>query len=120
MNPELSTADDTRAARSTSAAVPARKPSHHHRPFEVMGAHANERGTWFTVWAPNARFAGVMGGFNGWHCAPLQRLDDGSGCFSGFVEGARPGDLYKYRIQTIHGQWIDKADPYAFRAEPPP
>jgi 1,4-alpha-glucan branching enzyme len=116
MNPHLSTADE----HGASAAASQRKATHHHRGFEVMGAHADERGTWFTVWAPNARSAGVIGDFNGWHCQLMHRLDDGSGCFSAFVEGARPGQLYKYRIQTVHGQWIDKADPYAFRSEPAP
>jgi 1,4-alpha-glucan branching enzyme len=108
-----------------STSVPARAPaqrhaSHHHRQFEVMGAHATERGTWFSVWAPNAHGVGVMGSFNNWHCVPLQRTDDGSGRWSGFVEGARPGQCYKYRIQNAHGQWVDKADPYAFRMEHPP
>lgn len=116
MNPHLSTADE----HGASTAARQRKATHHHRSFEVMGAHADERGTWFTVWAPNARSAGVIGEFNGWHGQPMNRLDDGSGCFSAFVEGARPGQLYKYRIQTVHGQWIDKADPYAFRSEPAP
>ena len=97
-----------------------RAPSHHHRPFEVMGAHPTGKGTWFTVWAPNARDVGVIGAFNRWHCEPLQRLDDGSGRWAGFVEGAKPGHCYKYRIQDAHGRWMDKADPFAFRCEHPP
>ena len=60
-----------------------RRASHHHRQFEVMGAHPVERGTWFTVWAPNAHAVGVIGSFNNWHCEPLQRLDDGTGRWSG-------------------------------------
>ncbi|MFI4926697.1 MAG: hypothetical protein ACHP7E_03290, partial [Burkholderiales bacterium] len=97
-----------------------RRPSHHHRQFEVMGAHPTERGTWFTVWAPNARAVGVIGSFNHWHCEPLYRLDDGSGRWAGFIEGARAGQCYKYRIQDVAGHWMDKADPYAFRMEHPP
>ncbi len=62
-----------------------------------MGAHPAPHGAWFTVWAPNARNVGVIGSFNNWQCQPLQRLDDGSGRWSGFVEGARDvvglGDL---------------------------
>lgn len=102
------------------AAAPGRQPSHHHRQFEVMGAHATPQGTWFTVWAPNARAVGVIGAFNQWRMEALRRLDDGSGRWSGFVAGARPGHCYKYRLQTAHGQWIDKADPYAFRSEHAP
>ncbi|MES2936401.1 MAG: 1,4-alpha-glucan branching protein GlgB [Pseudomonadota bacterium] len=105
--------------RNGSSAV-ARAASHHHRQFEVMGAHCTPGGTWFTVWAPNARSVGIIGSFNGWNCEPLERLPDGSGRFSGFVANARPGHFYKYRIQDAQGHWFDKADPYAFRMEHPP
>jgi len=105
---------------SRTDARPERRASHHHRQFEVMGAHSTERGTWFTVWAPNARAVGVIGTFNNWHCEPLYRLDDGSGRWAGFIEGARPGQCYKYRVQDASGHWMDKADPYAFRMEHPP
>ena len=94
--------------------------SHHHRQFEVMGAHLHNGGTRFAVWAPNARTVGVVGSFNGWQCQPLQPMEDGSGRWSGFIEGARAGDYYKYRVQGMNGEWMDKADPYAFRSEHPP
>lgn len=96
------------------------RPSHHFRQFDVMGAHLDGNGTRFTVWAPNARSVGVTGSFNGWHCEPLQRIEDGSGLWHGRAEGARHGDFYKYRIQGAHGEWMDKADPYALRCEHPP
>lgn len=97
-----------------------RRASHHHRQFEVMGAHPTDRGTWFTVWAPNARALAVIGSFNDWHPEPLYPLQDGSGRWAGFVEGARPGQCYKFRVQTAQGWWTDKSDPYAFRCEPSP
>ncbi|MDB5899041.1 MAG: 1,4-alpha-glucan branching enzyme [Ramlibacter sp.] len=97
-----------------------RRASHHHRQFEAMGAHTTERGTWFCVWAPNARAVGVIGSFNQWHCELLQGAGDGSGRWSGFIEGARAGDFYKFRIQNQWGHWMDKADPYALRMEPAP
>jgi 1,4-alpha-glucan branching enzyme len=100
--------------------VSPRAPSHHHRQFEVMGAHFTGDGAWFTVWAPNARNVGVIGAFNGWRCELLQRLPDGSGRWSGFFPAARPGHCYKYHLQTAQGHWIDKADPYGFRMEHPP
>jgi 1,4-alpha-glucan branching enzyme len=103
-----------------SGAAPWRDAQHHHRQFEVMGAHPAHGGTHFTLWAPNARQVGVVGSFNGWHGQPLQRTADGSGRWTGFIEGARPGDYYKYRLQDLHGTWADKADPYAFRCEHPP
>jgi 1,4-alpha-glucan branching enzyme len=121
MNSQLSKTDPQRPG--SQAIEPNRSgghASHHHRQFEVMGAHCNERGTTFTVWAPNARAVGVIGAFNGWHCELLQRMEDGSGRWRGFIEGARPGQHYKYRLQNAEGHWVDKADPYAFRMEHPP
>jgi 1,4-alpha-glucan branching enzyme len=42
----------------------------HHRIYEKMGAHPVEvdgiAGTYFAVWAPNARNVSVLGNFNGW------------------------------------------------------
>jgi 1,4-alpha-glucan branching enzyme len=96
------------------------RASHHHRQYEVMGAHHENGTTRFTVWAPNARHVAVVGSFNGWHAELLQRIEDGSGLWHGQVQGARPGDYYKYRVHGAHGGAIDKADPYAFRCEHPP
>jgi 1,4-alpha-glucan branching enzyme len=104
----------------TSANATGWRGAHHHRQFEVMGAHPTERGTHFAVWAPNARFVGVIGTFNGWHCQPLLRVEDGTGRWMGTIDNAGPGDSYKYRLQTVDGEWTDKADPYAFRCEHPP
>jgi 1,4-alpha-glucan branching enzyme len=122
MNSHLSETDPQRTGNGTPEPPRpgGRHASHHHRQFEVMGAHPNERGTSFTVWAPNARAVGVIGAFNGWHCELLQRMDDGSGRWSGFVEGARTGQHYKFRLHNAEGHWVDKADPYAFRMEHPP
>jgi 1,4-alpha-glucan branching enzyme len=102
------------------ARAPGTGASHHHRQFEIMGAHPVQGGTRFMVWAPNARSVGVIGSFNNWHCQPLEPMGDGSGRWSGFIDGARAGDYYKYRVQGVHGEWMDKADPYAFRCEHPP
>jgi 1,4-alpha-glucan branching enzyme len=120
MKPHLQPEEKTPHVEMHAAGQPQRGPSHHYRQFDVMGAHPAEHGACFTVWAPNARNVGVIGSFNHWHCQPLQRIDDGTGRWSGFVEGARHGDCYKYRIQNAWGHWMDKADPYAFRMEHPP
>jgi len=123
MKPRLPATDTANPARTQppeNLPPRGRSASHHHRQFEVMGAHPTERGTWFTVWAPNARSVGVIGSFNQWHCEALNPLDDGTGRWSGLIENARAGDCYKYRIQGLHGEWMDKADPYAFRCEHPP
>lgn len=103
------------------AALPQPVPAHL-RPFDALGAHASAHGSGvtFAVWAPNARQVGVTGAFNGWQFDALQRSADGSGRWSGHLPQARHGDLYKYRIEDVHGRWTDKADPFAHRAELPP
>jgi 1,4-alpha-glucan branching enzyme len=113
------TPSQTLQGASTPTTLP-RVPSHHHRQFEVMGAHPDAEGCTFTVWAPNARSVAVAGSFNGWTAQPLQRLQDGSGRWSGHAGGAKHGDTYKYRIHGADGDTFDKADPYALRCEHPP
>jgi hypothetical protein len=77
------------AASGQRPALP--RLSHHFRQFDVMGAHPDRPGVRFTVWAPNARTVGVVGGFHGWHFEPLQRIDEGSGLWHGRIESARAG-----------------------------
>ena len=42
----------------------------HCRLYEKMGAHlmerGNDHGTYFALWAPNARYVSVIGDFNNW------------------------------------------------------
>ena len=109
MKPKLPDEEKSAPVQPRTETPEMRRASHHHRQFEVMGAHAMEGGTRFTVWAPNARAVGVIGTFNHWQCEPLERLDDGTGRWSGVVQGARPGQCYKYRIVTRDGHALDKA-----------
>jgi 1,4-alpha-glucan branching enzyme len=88
--------------------------------YEVLGAHLEQGGTTFRVWAPAASRVGVVGDFTGWS-EPVDLVGDPSGVWSGFVEGAGHGDVYKYRITGPDGgDPFDKADPVAFKAEEPP
>jgi 1,4-alpha-glucan branching enzyme len=98
----------------------------HYRLYEKLGAHPGERdgaaGTWFAVWAPDALRVSVIGDWNGWEkeADPLARRG-GSGLWEGFAAGAAPGMRYKYHVVSLHrGYRADKADPFAFHAEPPP
>ncbi len=98
----------------------------HHRLYEKLGAHplkANgAAGTYFAVWAPNARAVSVIGDFNGWNRAshPLQ-MRGRSGIWEGFVAGVGAGALYKYYIASrYHGYTVEKADPFASCYETPP
>jgi len=88
------------------------------RLHEHLGAHegtdaAGVEGTWFGVWAPNARAVSVLADLNGWRGgeSPLTAQDD-SGIWTGFVAGIGHGDRYKYRIESrANGYTVDKASP---------
>lgn len=96
----------------------------HFEAYELLGAHLVEEngtdGVRFTVWAPNAQQVRVTGDFTNWQAANDLIRISGSGLWSAFVPGVSEGSLYKYVIQTPAGEWIVKADPYAFSAESRP
>ncbi|HZU80382.1 MAG TPA: 1,4-alpha-glucan branching protein GlgB [Acidimicrobiales bacterium] len=86
-----------------------------------LGAHPQRGGTYFAVWAPSARSVTVMGDFNGWdgEAAPLAPRGS-SGIWEGVVAGAEAGHVYKYVVTAPDGRRLEKADPFAARAEEPP
>ena len=94
----------------------------HNDLYKKMGAHIaeinGEKGTWFTVWAPNAVAIYVIGEFNGWdeQANPMRKTAD-MGIFELFIPGAAAGMLYKYLIIARDGSKLYKADPYAFETE---
>ncbi len=97
----------------------------HARLYETLGCHLlpGGEGARFAVWAPNAREVSVIGDWNGWgaRAGSLAPRPDGSGIWEGTAPGARRGHAYKYRIVSNAGGYtVDKADPFAFFAEPPP
>ncbi len=88
----------------------------HEQIYEKLGAHPVAGGVQFAVWAPNTRYASVVGDFNEWDPAasPLRSLGE-AGIWEGVVEGAKEGQCYKFHLDGK-----EKADPLAFRAEVPP
>jgi 1,4-alpha-glucan branching enzyme len=98
----------------------------HFRLYQKLGAHPmtaeGVAGTYFAVWAPNARRVSVMGEFNGWDTKSHPLYSRGqSGIWEAFVPGVGKGALYKYHIVSRHHRYtVDKADPLAFYAEPAP
>ena len=88
--------------------------------YRTFGAHIEDGGVQFTVWAPDVNAVRVTGDFNGWDAgseyAMLEQLPE-TGIHTGFVPGARAGDHYKYDIELADGSHIMKADPFAFGAE---
>ncbi|HJX12554.1 MAG TPA: 1,4-alpha-glucan branching protein GlgB [Dehalococcoidales bacterium] len=98
----------------------------HCRLYNKLGAHPmtvdGAAGTYFGVWAPNAKSVYVIGDFNGWDRTrhPLQPRGR-SGIREGFIPGLIAGAVYKYFIASrYHGYTVEKADPFAFAAETPP
>ena len=103
------------------------KQGRHFGLYRKFGAHAKEiakeKGIYFTVWAPHANEVAVFGDFNGWKKGDifLNKRQDQSGIWEGFVPHVHQGDRYKYRIYPRSFRWArDKADPYAFAAQIPP
>jgi 1,4-alpha-glucan branching enzyme len=98
----------------------------HYFLYEKLGAHRltveGIDGTYFAVWAPNARDVCVTGEFNGWnHASHPLRSRGQSGIWEGFIPGVCTGTLYKYHILSHHrGYRVEKADPLAFYDEIPP
>ncbi len=90
--------------------------------YKILGAHfiheEEKSGVQFAVWAPGVRSVQVIGSFNEWKPGVLYLEHIGnSGIWAGYFPGIRKGDLYKYLIETASGEFLYKADPYAFSAE---
>ena len=93
----------------------------HEELWDVLGAHLDDDGATFTVWAPHAMEVQVAGDFSGWDGAahPLTRIPD-SEIWHAHVPGVGPGAAYVYRIRGADGVWRDKADPVARQAQAAP
>jgi 1,4-alpha-glucan branching enzyme len=99
------------------------KSGKHFKLYEKLGAHLvtfkNQQGTYFAVWAPNARAVSVIGNFNYWNNNDhkLSPRWDESGIWEGFFPGIGKGEVYKYAIHSNTGEYLEKADPFAFYSE---
>jgi 1,4-alpha-glucan branching enzyme len=98
----------------------------HYRLYEKMGSHLLSvngiDGTYFAVWAPNARQVFVTGDFNHWNKPGHPLTSRGkSGIWEGFAPGIGQGSFYKYYIVSkYHDYLVEKADPLGFCHEMPP
>ncbi len=102
------------------------KSGKHFKLHEKLGSHyisdGKNDGTYFAVWAPNAREISVIGHFNSWSRGnhKLSPRWDESGIWEGFFSDVKHGEAYKYAIHSNTGEYLEKADPFAFYAEMPP
>lgn len=93
--------------------------------YDKLGAHPmtieGVLGTYFAVWAPNAKAVSVVGDFNHWDAGyhPMKFIES-AGIYELFVPGVLQGDIYKYEILGADGKRVLKADPYANYAEKRP
>ncbi|MEQ8477007.1 1,4-alpha-glucan branching protein GlgB [Fulvivirga sp.] len=99
----------------------------HFKLYEKLGSRCikvgKTEGTYFAVWAPNAKEVSVIGDFNYWNGEgyELNSRWDSSGIWEGFVPGVKNGAAYKYKIvSNEHGRLLEKGDPFAFKWETPP
>ncbi len=95
----------------------------HYSLYELFGNKQIEvsktKGTYFSVWTPNATAVFVVGNFNDWdkQAHPLKVRVDQSGIWEGFIPNILHGEVYKYHIHGLNGVLLDKADPFAHYAE---
>ena len=94
----------------------------HYDLYMKLGAHLTEidgqQGTYFAVWAPNAKSVSVIGNFNGWDVnANVITNRDEIGVWQTFIPGVGKGALYKYFIVGAQDQRLFKADPFGNQME---
>jgi 1,4-alpha-glucan branching enzyme len=91
----------------------------HYHLYELFGNKQIEvlglKGTYFSVWAPNATAVFVVGNFNDWNKTthPLKVRLDHSGIWEGFIPNVHKGEVYKYHIHGYKGALLDKGDPFS-------
>ena len=92
----------------------------HWRLWEVLGAHVQDDGATFAVWAPNARGVSVVGDWNHWRIG-ADRMSSQGPPACGLPGGRRPGRRpLQVRRRGVDGQVRLKADPMARQCEHPP
>ena len=77
-----------------------------------FGALPHPGGTTFRVWAPAATGVAVIGSFNNWDRAASPLQAEPGGNWAADLPAARPGDEYKFVLQTPAGE-LTRQDPYA-------
>lgn len=90
----------------------------HYNLYKMLGAHKENGGYRFSVWAPNAVSVSLVCDSNNWDRAknPMT-LYENHGIWTVFIDGITDGEVYKYLIETRNGEFLYKADPMAFYSQ---
>lgn len=90
--------------------------------YRYFGAHFVEKdgksGVIFRLYAPMASDVSIVGDWNNWDVTKdkLNKIDE-SGTWEIFIAGLTNYQSYKYHFKNAKGEYVDKADPYAFFSE---
>lgn len=94
--------------------------------YDYFGAHfmsvkkgkKKAAGVVFRLYAPMANDVSVIGEWNGWDVRvdKMQKIDD-CGVYEVFIPGLTNYQSYKYHFLNAKGEYVDKADPFAFYSE---
>jgi 1,4-alpha-glucan branching enzyme len=77
-----------------------------------------EKGVMFRLYAPMADDVSVIGEFNGWSLTANKMIKvDECGVWEVFVPNVENYQSYKYHFKNARGEYVDKADPFAFYSE---
>lgn len=84
--------------------------------YTYFGAHPEGDGVVFRVYAPNAAGVCVIGEFSNWENIEMTQKWHRN-VYECYVEHAKKGMLYKYRIYGRDGSMTEHCDPYGFSME---
>lgn len=84
--------------------------------YKYFGAHKEQEGYVFRVFAPGAKGVSVVGEFSGWQEVSLSQ-EGSSGIFYSAPIEAESRQMYKYCVYTQSGSRVEHCDPYGFRME---
>ena len=73
--------------------------------YKLFGAHKEDKGIRFTVYAPNAKNVQVSGEFNGWNgaCGWMEKIDE-RGVWSTYIPNAKEYQLYNHKHPLLNSQ----------------
>lgn len=84
--------------------------------YQFLGAHICDCGVVFRAFAPLAKSVAVIGDFNNWTPQEMEHVYNND-FWQIQIENAKPGQMYKLRIEQEDGNVVEHADPFAFYSQ---